>query len=324
MKVVIFETQEYEKALARRILKGHKLQFINKTVQKTKKGRDADVVSCFTGSKFNEKVLKQFPKLKHIATRTTGYDHIDLDYCKKNKITISTSPTYGERTVAEHTFALLMAISRKICECISRGKKGKFTHECLEGFDLFGKTIGIIGTGNIGENSARIAKGFGMNILLYDIKKDKKFAKEIKAKYVSFDDLLKKSDIITLHVPLVKGTHHLINKTAVRKMKKGVILLNTSRGEIIDTCALYDGLNSGKIGAVGLDVLEEELYFKGCATDCDKKIVGLCKKILKMDNAYVTPHNAFNTKEASERRSTEAFENIKAFTKNRKKNLVKL
>ena len=232
-------------------------------------------------------------------------------------------PTYGENTVAEHTFALILAISRKIVEGVNNTRRGDFRLNGLRGFDLKGKTIGLIGCGNIGKHVARIAKGFEMNIIIYDIKKDKKLAKKIGFRYVNLDNLLKKSDIISLHVPENKYTHHLINKKNLKLCKKNVVLINTSRGGIIDTSALLNALKNKTVKYAGLDVLEgecllreeKELLNSEFSKTCDLKIAFEDNVLLKNPNVYITPHNAFNSKEALQRILDATIENIQGFFK---------
>ena len=240
-------------------------------------------------------------------------------------------PAYGENTVAEHTFALILGLSRKLVDCVERTRKGSFELKSLRGFDLQGKTIGVVGCGNIGRHIVRMACGFEMKILVFDLHKEMKFAKKMGLKYVGLDKLLRESDIITLHIPLNKHTFHLINREKIALMKKGALLINTSRGGIIDTDALVKGLRSGKLGGAGLDVLEEEcemaeereLLTKGFAQKCDLKTIVENHILLEMPNVIITPHNAFNTKEALMRILEVTIESVKGFKKGRKINVVK-
>ncbi|MDE1967113.1 MAG: hydroxyacid dehydrogenase, partial [Patescibacteria group bacterium] len=219
----------------------------------------SDGLCVFIDSTVNGAVMDRFPNLKFIATRSTGYDHIDLAEAKKRGIAVSTVPSYGENTVAEFAFGLILALSRKIYSAADQVKEtGSFAIEGLRGFDLLGKTIGIVGTGRIGRHSIKIAKGFGMDVIAYDPFPNEASAKELGFKYVSMDQLLKDSDIVTLHVPYSKETHHLIDAGALSKMKPTSIIINTSRGGIIDTDALTNALRDKKIAGAGLDVLEEE------------------------------------------------------------------
>jgi D-lactate dehydrogenase len=202
-KIVFFEIENWEKGYLRKAFKKHKLVFFNEklTSRNVSKAKDADVLAVFIYSKVDKKVLDSMPKLKLVTTMSTGFDHIDLIECKKRKIKVCNVPTYGSNTVAEHTFALILNISRKMTEALNKTKMGDFRLTGLRGFDLKDKTIGVVGCGNIGKHVARIATGFEMNVLLYDVKKDLKLAKQLKCKYVSLSTLLKKSDIISLHAP---------------------------------------------------------------------------------------------------------------------------
>lgn len=292
--------------------------------------KDCDIISVFIDSEVSKEVLAVLPNLKMIATRSTGFDHIDLEACKQHGITICTVPYYGENTVAEHTFGLILNLSRKMYHSICRTKEGDFSLDGLRGFDLMGKTLGIVGMGHIGQHVARIAKGFEMNVLAYDVNQDKKMAKKLGFIYASLEDLLKGSDIISLHVPYNEHTHHLINSSNINVIKKGAYLINTARGGIIETQALIDGLAKGIIAGAGLDVLEEECYIKeekellskGFSKKCDLKTMLQNHILLEQENVIITPHNAFNSKEALERILETTVSNIKSFIKGKPVNIV--
>lgn len=320
-KIAFFEIKPYEKAHLKKKLKGHTLEFFSEPLDKknVSKAKSADMISVFIYSVIDKDMISRLPKLKRIATRSTGFDHIDIRECKKQKIDVYNVPYYGENTVAEHTFALILSLSRKVHKSYMRTLKDDFSIEGLRGFDLKGKTIGIIGGGHIGLHVARMAKGFSMNILVFDINEDKFLSEVIGFDYAAMDELLKKSDIISLHVPHNKHTHHLIDKKTLKKMKKGAILINTSRGGIVDTDALLYGLEKGMIGGAGLDVIEgeelikeeHELLHKTDNTEKWKTIVR-DHKIFDMGNVVFTPHNAFNSREAVNRILDVTIENIKA------------
>lgn len=322
MKIGFFEVEDWEKEILKRKLNSHELFFSQEPLEDAK---DYDIISPFIYSNIDKKVLKS-SKLKYIATRSTGFDHIDLKEAKKRGVMVSNVPYYGDNTVAEHTFALILALSRKLYPSIERTKKGDFSLEGLRGFDLEGKTIGIVGLGHIGVCVARIAKGFGMNILAYDIKK----GKEPDIKYMSFNDLLKKSDIISLHVPYDKKTHHMINKDNIKLIKKGAYLINTARGGLVETEALAEALDKKIIAGAGLDVLEEECFIKEekellskeFPKTCNLKTVLRNHILIKQDNVVMTPHNAFNSKEALLRILETTVENIESFINKNPINLV--
>ncbi len=310
MKIAFFEIEKWEERLFRKKLKGHKLLFFNETLNLTNvsKIKDFDIISTFIYSKIDKKILSKLPKLKMIVTRSTGYDHINMAETRKRKITICNVPSYGENTVAEHAFALILALSRKVHKSYVRIQKGDYSIKGLKGFDLMDKTIGVIGAGKIGLHVIRIAKGFGMNVLAYDMYPNHFLAEVMGFKYADLNEVLKKSDIISLHIPYTKQTNHLINSKTINLMKKGVIIINTSRGGVVDTKALLNGLNSKKIGGAGLDVIEgeklikEEKQFLHKAKYSEtKKILETDYKLLSKDNVVFTPHIAFYSQEALER-----------------------
>ncbi len=293
--------------------------------------KDFEAVSVFVGSELDAEVLANFENLKFIATRSTGFDHIDLGYCKEKGIKVANIPSYGEHTVAEYAFALLLNLSRRIGEAYENVRdEGDWSVKGLQGFDLKGKTIGIVGTGNIGKNSVRIAHGFGMDILASDVRPDGKLIKEYGVKYVELGELLEKSDVVTLHVPYLKSTHHLISRDNIGKMKQGAYLINTSRGAIVDTEALVNALQEKRLGGAGLDVLEEEGITKdefgfllaGGSKEGDLKTVIANHVLIDMPNVIVTPHNAFNTRSAWERILSTTVDNLVSFAENNPVNLV--
>ncbi len=342
MKIVFFEAEEEEKNFFKRNLKDHDLVFIdeplNKDIEKDIGNRklndvkDADIISVFIYSKINKKVLGNFKNLKAIVTRSTGFDHIDAGECKKKKISIFNVPLYGAHTVAEHTFALVLSLSRRIVESSNRTRKGNFSLEGLSGVDLKGKTLGIIGVGSIGSNVAKIAKSFGMNVLVYDIKKNILLSKKIGFNYVDLESLLKNSDFVSIHLVYNKKTYHLLNKKRINLMKKGAFLINTSRGGIVDTKELVRALDEGRLRGAGIDVLEEEYLIKEEAQLLSKnfpreKLSNLLENhmLLKFDNVIITPHNAFNSKESIKRIMETTLESINCIANKRKcKNKVKV
>jgi D-lactate dehydrogenase len=275
-----------------------------------------EIVGVFMDSKIDADVFAALPNLKFLTTLSTGFDHIDMKAAEAKGIVVSSVPAYGENTVAEFAFALLLALSRKIREASHRvQEEGKFNTDGLRGFDLHGKTIGVIGTGRIGKHAVRMAKGFGMKVVAYDAYQDDVFAKDMDFPYVSLNDLLAQSDVITIHCPHVPETHHLINEQNIFQIKHGAYLINTARGPIVETAALTKALRSGILAGAGLDVLEEEDVLRGGVTAVDADII-------RMPNVIVTPHNAFNTDEAFMRILDTTIENIVAYTKGVPINLV--
>lgn len=295
------------------------------------KFRDADIVSSFVYSKIDKSVLDKLPDLKLIATMSTGFDHIDLDACKERGIKVCNVPAYGEKTVAEHTFALILSLSRKIPQSIENVRRLDFSLDELRGFDLEGKTIGLIGMGHIGANVARIAKSFDMKILVSDPNPDRKTLKELGARLVSFENLLGKSDIISLHAPYNPRTHHLINKENIHLIKPGAYIINTARGGLIETEALLLALNKKIIAGAGIDALEEESFIKEeqellkRPQGNNQMLMTVLEDHLLLNNPHViiTPHNAFNSEEAMRRILDTTILNIDRFIAGRPINVVK-
>jgi D-lactate dehydrogenase len=326
-KIAIFQIDGWEKDYEVKALKdaGFEVDTYDGLLgaQNLPQKNDYDAVSVFVGSPVDKTVLDYFPNLKLFTTRSTGFDHIDIKYAKDKNITLGYVPFYGENTVAEFAMGLILTLSRKLYLGIDRIKEGgDFSYEGLEGFDLKGKTLGVIGAGRIGRHVIKMAKGFDMNVIAYDRNPNPQFATELGFEYKTMDEVLSQSDVITLHVFYAPETHHLINKESISKIKKGAILINTSRGPVIDTEALIMALEKGILSGAGLDVLEEEGFLKDemgyWMREGDKNTEGL-KTLLenhilfKMPNVVVTPHNAFNTHEGKLRILDTDIENIKSF-----------
>ena len=333
MKITFFgvkRSEAYEKRRIKNILKKHKLLFFKSPIdeENIEKAKNSDIICVFINSRITKEVLKKLPKLKMIAARSTGFDHIDINECKKRNIVVANVPFYGENTVAEHTFGLILSLSRHIHTSYVRTINENFSIEGLTGFDLKGKTLGVIGAGHIGLHVIKIAKGFGMNVLAFDVYKNKFVAEVLGFEYADVDTLLSKSDIITLHTPLNKYTRHIINKKNIKKIKNGAILINTARGELVDTKALYEGLKSKKLAGAGLDVIEGEQMVKEehqrghHKKDIKWQMLLKDYEIFKMDNVVFTPHNAFNSREAIRRIVDTTIDNITSFTKKNTKNVV--
>lgn len=240
-----------------------------------------NLITIKSNSKINKQIIQRLPQLKGIIARTVGVDNIDLNYCRKRAIAVYHIPDYGSFAVAEHVFALILAKARRIVALQADIKRGKFHYSKGQGFSLQNKTMGIVGVGRVGKEVANISRGFQLNILGFDVKKDKKFAQKMSLKFVSLNKLLKESDIIVLTIPLNDKTHYLINDSSIKKMKDKSVLINVSRGEIIDTKALLKNIE--KFRFVGLDVIEDEDKF-------NKQ-----NQLLKHSNILITPHIAFFT-----------------------------
>ncbi len=324
MKIAFFEIEDWEIPYLRERLSSIDLEFYKEKLNQDAlpQNKDAEIISVFVGSKIDANVLNNFPNLKLITTRSTGFDHIDLAVAKSKNIKLGYVPGYGDNTVAEFAFGLILTLSRKIYEAYDRIREtGSFSLEGLRGFDLKAKTIGIVGTGRIGCEMIKIANGFSMNVIAYDAFPKEELCAQLGFKYVSFDELLGQSDIVSLHVPYREETHHLINSQNIGKFTKGALLINTSRGAVVETEALVKALNEGILGGVGLDVLEEEgviqderqLVLYGHPEEHNLKTVLANHVLIDMPNAIVTPHNAFNTTEALQRILDTDIENIKNF-----------
>lgn len=333
MKIAFFELHDWEeKYLRKRVDGAHEVVAFREVLEDKDLAQiaEAEIVSPFIYSKVTAERLAKLPKLKMIATRSTGFDHIDMAECAKRGIAVCNVPFYGENTVAEHSFALILALSRKVHEAFVRVRAGNFSLDGLRGFDLKDKTIGVVGAGRIGLHVIRIARGFGMKVLAYDVKRDNFWAEVLGFEYAELDDLLGRSDIITLHAPYNRHTHHLINRDNIHKIKRGAILINTARGGLVNTDALLKALDDGILAGAGLDVLEgEELIYEesallGDATNPEKLRTAIQNHvILKKPNVVFTPHNAFNSQEALERILDTTAENIAAFVAGAAKNVVR-
>ncbi len=309
---MFFEVDKEEEPLYAAAVGGKEVSFNGEklTEKNIETAKNAEVICIFINSPISKDIIDALPNLKFIATRSTGTNHIDVAYAKAKGIKVSNVPAYGSHTVAEFTFGLILNLSRKIIKANDyiRGTADFNFLPMMEGFDLMGKTLGVIGTGKIGKNVVKIAKGFGMNILAYDIYPDQAFAKENSFEYKTLPEVVSGSDIITLHTPYTKENHHLLNKEKISAMKKGAFIVNTARGELIDTDALIWGLNEGIIGGAALDVLEGEKELKEemeilsssarPASLEGYKMLLEDHALMDMPNVIVTPHVAFYTKEA--------------------------
>ncbi len=334
-EITIFEIESFQKEYFEKNLKSDsKINYVKESINLdlAKEYSDSEYLVVFVYSQVTKEIIDAMPNLKAIFTMSTGFDHIDINYCKSKNISVHNVPFYGENTVAEHTFALILALSRRIYESLERTAELNFSPEGLLGFDLKGKTLGIIGMGRIGYHTAKIAKGFDMKIKAFDAFPREDLGLELGFKYVSLDELLNSSDIISLHTNYNSETHHIINKEAIQKMKKGVYIINTARGGLIDTDALIWGLENNIISGAGLDVLEEECYikdhkmllskdFKG---ECDLHTVLQSHYLIKDPRVIVTPHNGFNSIEANYRILETTVDNIKKTLAGEESNLVKI
>lgn len=334
MKTIFFETSKEDQEKYRKLLSENNITFYEEklSLENISLAKEADIISIFINSEIKKEILDELPNLKYIVTRSTGVDHIDKNYCQEKNILISNVPTYGSVTVAEFTFGLILSLSRNIFKATDQIKEtNHFNIFNLKGFDLKGKTIGVVGTGRIGKNVIKIANGFDMNVVAYDLYKDEKYAEENNFKYVTFEDVISKSDIITLHTPYTKESHHLINNDVISKMKKGVYIINTARGELIDTSALLEGIENGTIKGAGLDVLEGERMLKeefeitknGNIHTIDYKTLLEDHILINIPEVIITPHIAFYSEEAENEIIHTTVKNITDFKNGSTENLIK-
>ena len=280
--------------------------------------QDADVVCIFVNDTADAAVIDAMADngVKLLALRCAGFNNVDLE-AAKGKLPVVRVPAYSPYAVAEYSLALMLSLNRKIHRAYWRTRDGNFSLNGLMGFDMHGKTVGIIGTGKIAKILIRILKGLGMHILAYDVYPDYKFAEEEGITYTTLDELYKGSDIISLHCPLTEQTRYIINDDSIAKMKDGVMIINTGRGQLIHTNALIEGLKEKKISAAGLDVYEEEGdYFYEDKSD---KIIDddVLARLLSFNNVIVTSHQAFFTKEAMHNIAETTLQNIEDFHQNR-------
>ena len=326
MKIVYFDVEQDEFDFLKKANDGvYDYLLIDKALNKLEnlpdEYKDADIISCFTTSRIDEIVLNQFANLKLIALRSVGYNHVNLDYCKKKGIAVVNTPNYGNKSVAEFAFGLLLDVCRKITKAYLEFRDVKQNHQFLIGSELGGKTVGIVGLGAIGKEFAKLAYGFEMRILGYDLEENEELKKKYCVEYVDFETLLSFSDFISLHAPLTKSNYHLFSTAAFSKMKSTSVLINTARGELIDTQALYNAIVQGKIAGAGLDVLESEeaisdsdyLVDIGRLSNCALQQTILNTRLQQLDNVIITPHIAYNTHEAIYRILKTTMDNINSF-----------
>lgn len=332
MRVVVFEMESFEAAAFERLKPQHVLRLAAEPLRAANAAAyaDAEAISTFIYSGLDRTILQRLPSLKLIATRSTGFDHIDLAYCAERGITVCNVPRYGENAVAEHVFALLLTISHRMLQAVERVKGGHFSPQGLQGFDLEGMTLGVVGTGSIGRHVIRIARGFGLDVIACDAKPDEALARELGFRYAPFETVIAIADIVTLHVPATPETRNLLSDQEFARMKDGVVVINTARGSLIDVSALISALDRGKVAAAGLDVLPDEPAIREeaeliCSIYCDRGDVAALSpdhRLLAMPNVVITPHSAFNTREAVRRIVDITVANIAAFADGRPQNVV--
>jgi D-lactate dehydrogenase len=322
MRVAVFSTKPYDERFleAAAAGSGHELDFLEARLTSSTAALAAgyDAVCAFVNDDLGAGVLLRLRDagVKLIALRSAGFNHVDLDAARSLGLTVVRVPAYSPRAVAEHTVALILALDRKIHRAHARVREGNFSLDGLLGFDLGSRTVGIVGTGKIGVAVAVVLGGFGCRLLGFDVNESRD-AIAAGIEYVPLKELWAESDVITLHAPLTPETHHMVDASAIATMKPGVMLINTSRGALIDTAAVIEGLKSGKIGNLGLDVYEEEgdLFFE----DLSDKVIqdDVFSRLLTFPNVLITGHQAFFTVEAVRAIAETTIANISAFAEGR-------
>jgi D-lactate dehydrogenase len=318
MKIAFFDTHRFEKKIFDQVnLKfGHDITYFEpKLTPETALLAHGNLAICsFVNDRLQEKTISILHGLdiKLIALRSAGFNHVDIAAANRSGMKVVRVPSYSPHAIAEHAVALILALNRKICRANSRIKELNFSLEGLVGFDLFGKTIGIIGTGKIGSVMASIMKGFGCRVIAFDPFPNADLQNN-GITYLPLSELYSQSDIISLHVPLTNETKHLLNEQSLAKMKKGVMIINTGRGALIDTKALIDALKTSQIGAAGLDVYEEEenIFFQDLSDQVLQDDV--LARLMTFPNVMITSHQAFLTQEALANIAETTLKNVSDF-----------
>jgi D-lactate dehydrogenase len=321
MRIAFFDTHRFERSVFERVnaLLGHPLEFVFIEARLTKDtaivAKGFAAICAFVNDVVSKEVIDALADdgLQLIALRSAGFNHVDLKACRARNVKVVRVPAYSPYAVAEHAVALLLALNRKVHRAYLRVREFNFSLDGLVGFDMHGKTVGVVGTGKIGEAFSRIMKGFGCRVIAYDVNPNETLAKEGVVEYRTRDDLYRQSDVLSLHVPLTPETRHLVDVKALSLMKRGAVLINTGRGALIDTKALVQALKKGHLGAAGLDVYEEEdgVFFydlseKGVQDDT-------LARLLTFPNVIITSHQAFLTHEALEQIAETTVRNVLLF-----------
>lgn len=312
----VYDTKPYDRHYLSHAAASHRIRWrfhefrLNRDTVSTAEG--ADAVCVFVNDAVDRSVLEKLRdfRVQQVALRCAGFNNVDLQSARELGIHVTRVPAYSPHAVAEHAVGLLLTLNRKIHRAYNRVREHNFSLNGLVGFDLAGKTVGIVGTGKIGRVAARIFKGFETRVLAYDPIPNNQWAQETGVEYTDMDTLLMSSDILSLHVPLTKDTHHMVNKTTIGKMKQGAYIINTSRGRLIETTALIDALKSEQVAGVALDVYEEEegIFFE----DLSDRVLqdDELSRLLTFPNVLVTSHQAFFTREALEEIARVTAENL--------------
>jgi D-lactate dehydrogenase len=320
MRIAVFDTHRHDRVALEEAnqSQGHELTFFEPrlTSQTVSLAQGFDVACSFVNDQVDRATLNALHGygVRLLALRSAGYNHVDLDAAAALGIPVVRVPEYSPHAVAEHAVALVLTLDRKIHRAYARVREGNFSLDGLLGFDLFGKTVGIVGTGRIGAAAARIFSGFGCHVVAFDVRVQPELA-ALGVEYVTLDALYARSDIISLHVPLTPATHHMIDGSALARMKRGIMLINTSRGALIDSRALIMALKLGHVGSAGLDVYEEEegVFFE----DLSDKVLqdDVLARLLTFPNVVVTSHQGFFTREALAAIAQTTLANVTAFAR---------
>lgn len=327
LKIAVFDSKPYfEQAFKDQNRDRYALRFFDVRLGRdtVRMASDFKVICVFVNDRIDADVARELSEMgvEMIALRCAGYNNIDLKACEQYGLSVARVPAYSPYAVAEHSIALIMALNRHIHRAHNRVRDGNFSLDNLVGFDIHGKTIGVIGTGRIGTCAINILLGFGCSILAFDKFPDKQLAQKDYLRYTELDEIFQKSDIICLYAPLTNETHHMINEESIMKMKPGVMLINTSRGGLIDSRALIKGLVSGQIGSAGLDVYEEEEgYFY---EDYSHTVIvdEILSRLTSFNNVMITSHMAFLTREALINIADTTFQNISEFESGKRRELL--
>lgn len=319
MRLAVFDTHRYERAAfdAANVHFGHDLTYLETrlTAATAPLAQGFPSVCAFVNDRLDAPTLHTLHDggVRHVALRSAGFNHVDLEAAAALGLAVTRVPEYSPHAVAEHAVALLLTLNRKTHRAYARVRDANFSLDGLVGFDLYGKTVGIVGTGRIGAVMLRIMRGFGCRLLAWDIAPNDALAAETGARYVGLSDLFRDADVISLHVPLTPETYHLIDAAALTQMKPSVVIINTGRGALIDTRALVDALKRGEIGGAGLDVYEEEegVFF----SDLSDQVLqdDTLARLLTFPNTLVTSHQGFLTREALDAIARTTLANVTAF-----------
>lgn len=316
MKIAIFSSHKFETFyLEKANQQEHQLNYFSTTLNLNTVGlaRDHDIVSLFVNDDGSAPVLEKLHEygIKYLALRSAGYNHVDLQKAKELGMKVANVPEYSPYAIAEHTVALMMTLNRKIIRANHRIKDLNFSLDGLTGFDMNGKKVGVLGMGKIGAIVTKILHGFGCEIMAFDTQEDQEMIEKYQVEYLDVNTICKRADIITLHLPLIPQTRYIIGKKAISKMKKGVMVVNTSRGGLLNTKEVIKALKKGKIGYLGLDVYEEEsgLFFEDHSED-DILQDDVISRLMTFKNVLITSHQAFLTDTALENIADTTFYNI--------------